>query len=180
MPPEAAFHGEDGAEQRHAAKPGTGELGAEAIDDVDEGHARVPAKLGFADMWCDGRQHGCLGAGSGHALDETCKIGGEIVEPAGTDQVLAVLDVGMGHDQVGRDAACFAGGGDLLVVVDGGADAEATYDPHCHHGQVVGKLRFQTPASSGRASALRAMAKRRGVSTSNQPRRGLQRVITSI
>ena len=43
-----------------------------------------------------------------------------------------------------------------------------------------GKFFLQVSFSSGRASALRAMAKSLGVSASNQPRRGRQRVMTPI
>ena len=142
------------------------------------GHARALHQLGDADVRRDGGDRRGRGAGARHPLDERGEVVRQLVELAGADEGLAVIDVGMDDHEVGDHAAGFAGCGDLLVVVDRRADAQAAHDADAtaHAGQ----LRFHTGASSGTWSARRAMAKRCGVSLSNQPRLGRQRVMMPI
>ena len=121
------------------------EFRGQRVDDVDQGHARTRRRLGDADVRRDGGHHRRLRAGAGHALDEGREVARQLVELAGADEALAVVDVGMGDHQIGHDAARFAGSGDLLVVVDRGADTEAADDADAGH---AGKLRFHTSASS--------------------------------
>jgi hypothetical protein len=74
-----------------------------------------------------------LRAGARHAADERREIARQLVELAGAHEVLAVIDIGMGDHQVGRHAPRFAGCGDLVVVVDRGAHAQAPDHADARH-----------------------------------------------
>jgi hypothetical protein len=95
--------------------------------------ARALHQLGDADVRRDGGQDRRLGAGARHPIDESGEIVGELVEFAVAHQALAAIDIGMDDHQVGHHAPGFARGGDLLVVVDRGADAQAADDADAGH-----------------------------------------------
>jgi hypothetical protein len=82
---------------------------------------------------CDGGDRRRRGTGARHPIDERREIARQLVELAGADQALAVIDVGMDDQQIGRRAAGFARRRDLFVVVDRGAHAQAADHADARH-----------------------------------------------
>ena len=90
-------------------------------------------QLPDADVRRDRGDRRRLGTGAGHALDEAREILRQCVELALANQALPVSTSACDDHEVGHHATRFAGGGDLLVVVDGRADAQAADDADGGH-----------------------------------------------
>ena len=148
------------------------QLGRQHLDDVDQGDRQQRRQLLDADVRRDRRQHRVLGAGLRQPLDEAGEIHRELVEPAGADQVLPGIDIGVHDREVGHEAARLAGSGDAFR--SSGPWRRRPGRRRCRLRSCswahAGQLRFQTSTSSGRASARCAIANSLGVSVSNQPR----------
>jgi len=122
---EARLKNVSGAEGGDAADVAGGELAVERGEDVDEGQRGDLAELVERVVRGDGGEDGELGSGGLQAEEDFVEILGEGGGIVGLDGARDAGHVGVDHDEVEDERAGGVGVGKFLVVVDGGAYAEA-------------------------------------------------------